>query len=204
MELIAAPGAARRRMVSHGGVPPRHVVQRNVFLEGVMKEEKSVIINRPFRAVSIETKLIYERLAKAAVGDVVTYEELSKLIGCDVRHHRGPVNSALNQLVRQHVVFTCVARVGFKCCSDTEKITVVSFDQLKRMRRAGKRAQRAAAAVENFEKLPRDVQTQHNVQMSIAGAVLQMTTVNGQKKIKAAVETVQHELPLAATLETFK
>lgn len=168
------------------------------------KQEQDHGEARPFRAVSIETKLIAERLAQATVGDIVTYEELSSLAKRDVQMNRGPLHSALRQVLRNRIVFACVAGVGFKRCNDIEKVTVVSYDHLRRMRAAARRSQRAAFAVEDFSSLPRDVQTQHNVQASIAGVVLQMASSNGQKKLRQAVETAGHELPIAATLETFK
>ena len=68
---------------------------------------------------------LMERLRRAAPAQIVTYSELSALIGEDVqRHARHLQDSARRGLLREHLVFTAVTNQGLKRLMIWESLTI--------------------------------------------------------------------------------
>ena len=91
--------------------------------------------------ISIESTLLIDRLKTLEVDEVVTWDELSNLIGRDVRkeayHNLG---TARNRLLRdERMVFECVRKVGVKRLSD-DGIVVSAESGLQRIKRASRRS----------------------------------------------------------------
>lgn len=159
---------------------------------------------RTIPQLSIDTKTIQDRLMKVEVGDVVTYQELTDLIGRDVQvSARGNLTSAMRRLVADGIVFACVRGEGVKRLSDSE-IVGVGPDTIAKMRRASNRARQKLAAVNDFNALPRDVQVTHNLSMSVLGIMSHMTRGTTVKRLEAKIEQSQQALPLARALEALK
>jgi len=155
-------------------------------------------------SLSIDTKLLGDRLSALSVGSILTYEDLSGSIGRNVRlEARSNLTSAIHRLLRDGYVFATVRGVGIKRLSDQE-IIGVGLDVVQKVRRAAGRAQTKLAAVQDFDSLPRDSKTQHQVAMSVLGVLRHMTKSTTVKKLESRVAAVQSELPLTLTLEALK
>jgi hypothetical protein len=59
-------------------------------------------------------------LDKLAVGQVISYEELSEAIGRNIQKHRYLLDQALLRLMRGRKIFGCVKQVGYQRLSDSE------------------------------------------------------------------------------------
>lgn len=159
---------------------------------------------RPIAELSLETQVIVERLGKAAVGDLVTYQELRDLTGLDVQHDgRGVMESARRICQRDsRMVFGAVMNEGLKRLDD-QGIVGTGGVTLKRIGRAARRGVRTLGCVKDFDALPESARVEHNMSVSVLGALGQMTKRNKLEQVRLAVSNAQTKLPLARTLEMF-
>jgi len=159
---------------------------------------------RTIPGLSIDTKTITDRLAKASVGEVVPYSELTLLIGRDVQHEARPtLSSALRRLGNEGIVFGCVRGLGVKRLTDAE-IVGVGPATLSKIRRAARRAQTKLAAVADFDALPRAAQTTHNMSLSVLGVLSHLTKGSTVRLLEGRIEQAQAALPLAKTLDALR
>jgi hypothetical protein len=146
-----------------------------------------------FRAAP-ETRLLYQRLMRLDVGETVTYGDLSRVAGVDVRLDGRPrLGSAFRMCAREGHIIKTVWGVGVKRLSDDE-ILDLAPKNIRKMGRLAKRAQREVSHVD-YDGLADDKKVEFNVTMSQL-AVMQMLAkpkVRGQ--IEAEVTRRAQELP---------
>lgn len=153
--------------------------------------------------MSIDVQAIQERLAKAAPGEVVTYEELSELVGRDVQcDARYCLTSACKRLLAERVVFASVRMVGVKRL-DNEGILSLPTAAFESMRRKARLTACKLTAVE-YAALDREQQAQHNTAASVLGIVAHITKPKSMERLRGRVEEAQGALPIGKTLEAFK
>lgn len=159
---------------------------------------------KPQITMSLDTQMLYERLEKAQIGDLINYEELSAIIGSDVQiKGRGSLQSARKMAMRDKgMVFESVRDIGIKRLADAE---IVRSGQayISRIRRHARRGMRVLVSVQNFEALPNDLKIRHNATASMLGAVAQFSGSAAQKRIEGAVEAAGNKISYAKTLELF-
>lgn len=155
-------------------------------------------------ALSLDAKLLYERLKSAKIGDVVTYQELSNIIGRDVLDPgRGLLQTARRKALREdYFVFGIVRKEGLKRLSDLE-IVATGEDTVGRIRRTARRGFRTITAVKDFEALPNEAKIRHNVYASMLGAVAMAASAPQMKKLEKKVSEAKAQLSLTKTLEAF-
>lgn len=160
------------------------------------------------RAISLESQLLHAYLTKAAESAaaggkrVLSYDELSTVVCRNVqREARHCLTTARKKLLReQNVFFDCLRSVGLKLCDDDEKVEAgASF--LRKIRRSARQGAKITASVQDYATMSREKQVQHNAQLSLYGAMYDMTAQNKVKALEAKVEQAQKKLPLAKTLE---
>jgi hypothetical protein len=145
---------------------------------------------------SIETKWLIDRGRRLQVGEVVTYEELSKLIGIDVREEgRGALRSARNILLRdEQIVLDSVPNVGLKRSSDSEIVQSAG----------AQRGVQRLTAVADFDRLSDADKLAHNASVSALAVIKLMGKPKSVERIAASVNTANTgSLPIARTLELF-
>lgn len=152
-------------------------------------------------ALSIDTKMLSDRLAKCEDGETVTYADLSAIIGRNVQvEARGNLTSAMHRMLAEGAVFGSVRNVGVKRLTDAE-IVGVGPEIIGRVRRAARRASAKLASVQNFEGLPPAAQTTHNMALSVLGVLAHITKPGTVRKLEARIEQGRQALPLQRTLE---
>jgi len=153
---------------------------------------------------SMETRMLLDRLAKASVGEVIKYTELSELIGQDVQaRSRGHLASAIKSLLNdRQMVFGVIRTVGVKRLSDGE-IVAVGDEILPRIRRMAKRATRKLLAVADFNSLTNDQKIRHNAVVSSLATVSFFSKEARVKEIEKQVGSAQ-PLPVGKVLGLFK
>jgi len=164
-----------------------------------MSEERKTIAE-----MSIETSLLVERLKQSAVGDVVTYAEMSTLVGRNVQGDGYSAMASARRICQreERMVFEVIRNEGLKRLNDSG-IVATGGVNLKRLGRQARRGVKTLACVTDFDALPPDQQVEHNMTMSMLGALAQMVKPKQQEKLRLAVANAQQRLPLTKTLEMF-
>lgn len=161
---------------------------------------------RPSVTTATDRRLLIDRLLEVPVGEVLTYEAITDLLGRDVRTTsacRSALHSALNHLRRHRsAIYAAVPKVGYKRLDDCGKVTAAE-STMRRAHRAAHRSAAILAAVEKFDAMPEDSRTRHNALMSIAGAIALGTSKKSLDKVQERVREVGRVLPLQRTLDAF-
>jgi len=152
---------------------------------------------------SLETSLIVERLAKCEPGDVVSYEELSTLLGTRVSGVTSQLQSAKRVVLAEHSLYFDIQRGAGLICAGNDGRIASAKDGIKHIHRAANRKLKIlgtanVAAMTNEEKM------QFNTVASHVGVLAGITTARAQNKLAAAVAVSEQCLPLVKTLEAFK
>jgi hypothetical protein len=151
---------------------------------------------------SADTKILESVLAEATVGDLVTYETLSKAIGRDVRAFALPsLRSARHGLLKsKNMVFGCEANVGYRRLNDSQIVDSAELDRIK-MKRAANRSIKKLGVVD-FDNLPPEKKKQHTVASAQMGAIALFSGKNATKKIAESVND-KTTLAIGETLKMF-
>lgn len=158
---------------------------------------------RPIGEMSIESQLLYKRLSKMKVGNVITYDELTEEIGRDVRSCIWALATARRQVLKtDSIVVDCVPGKGVKRLDDSAIVGTL-VDGVKRISRASHRSARKASGIRNYDELPPDIKTQHNAALAALGAVRQLSKPSSVKKIEEKSEAANGRLQLEDTLKLF-
>jgi hypothetical protein len=157
----------------------------------------------PIRGLlAIETKIVLERLAKAQPGETVTYEELNKLAGCDVRKRRNIITTSTNKLlVEQAKVFVSETGKGMRLLHN-EEIPALGARDIGRVGRIAKRSIRKLAAAD-YDKLSEQAKIQHNTHMTLLSLVQRGATTKSLALVQEAVTKRTNPLPIGDTLKLF-
>lgn len=158
---------------------------------------------RTIPEISVETRLIFQRLSKAAIGEIITYKELSEIIHTDILACRYKLASAIRKVQNElQFVFAPVAGVGVKRLAEGEKIEVVE-DGRDRLHRATRRVLRKAACVAVGE-LSKEDKTRFNVVVSQMAMLEHASKTSTTKKLTATVQEKDEQLPVGRVLELLK
>ena len=160
---------------------------------------------KTIREASIETRLLYQRLAEMNIGDFVSYEELNNLVGVDVQKKgRGYLNTARLMCEREDdKTFGVVINEGLRCLNSQEIINTTEFT-IGHIKRTSRKSLKRVRCITDLEQLPNDDKVRLNTYASILGVMATMAKGNNIKKIEAKVQQTQEQLPYAKTLEAFK
>lgn len=156
---------------------------------------------RAVAEISIDTRLVMERLDKAEIGQTVSYDELSAIIGRSVLDSYHLTRTARNRLLRESKKhFEAVPGVGFKRCSDSEKVASGGA-YLARSRRACRRGARITTSVDDYDAMTNDDKVRHNAQLSLLLTMRAISTPAKMKSLESKVQTSQQSLSMKGTLE---
>ena len=160
----------------------------------------------PSFSVSIETTALIEAIKKMQAGDVLTYRDLTKLIGQNVQDEvRHILTSARRICQRDYQIVTdAVPNIGIRRLTDVE-ITTGGLQIFQRLRRAAKRGIDRITSVTDFDALPDAEKIRHNATISALAIVRHMAKPKSVDRIAGSVNT-EHtgQLPIARSLELFR
>lgn len=161
--------------------------------------------NKIIKESSIDTKLLYQRLAKMEIGDFVSYEELNLIIGRNVQKEgRNYLNTARRIVERNdQKVFGVIISEGLKCLNTPEIINTAA-SSIDRIRHASRRSIKKFECISDLESLPNDEKIRLNTYASTLGAINQFSTAKSVKKIQNIVKEVQEQIPFMKMLDIFK
>lgn len=157
---------------------------------------------RPAMEKTLDTLIIENRLRNAAVGDTVTYDELSILLGRDVRKFcKSGLDTARKSVMADGLVFANVYNVGYKRLDDSGKLGAARAH----VDRAGRQARksRKILTVTNMKAL-NDEEKQRCLTLQIESQVIEhFTTLETQRKIMKSAAPTDGRLDFSKTLELF-
>jgi hypothetical protein len=151
---------------------------------------------KPNFYLSTETRICKDRLKLAEIDEVVTYKELSNLIGRNIQEYRNPLNSARHALRRDYGRdFSCVTGLGVKRLSDEEVVLSADF---------AREILRLMRCVDDFDALPIALQKKHNAEVSAMQAMRHFTKESSVRKIQEKIGgDVKRYLPTESTMALF-
>lgn len=152
---------------------------------------------------SIDSRQIADRLGQLRPGEHVTYEELSRLIGRDVRRFAiSCLATAIRQHLREGVVFAALRGQGIKRLDDAELVGV-GDRSLNHIRRHARKSAHKLASFRDFDALPKDDKARVLAMQSALGAVLMFSKPEAIRRLQSGVQKSMKELPIGKTLKLF-
>ena len=151
---------------------------------------------------SADTSIIENRMRNTQPGDVVTYAELSKLLGRDVREYcRGNMSTALHTLIKESIFYDCIINEGYRRL-DVEEANMAADHYRQRIR---KTTRRGLTHLQNipFDQLSEDGKKKHMTQSAQLGAIDLFASSKATKRIESAVKSDSNTLAIGETLKLF-
>lgn len=147
---------------------------------------------------SIDVNKLAERLEQAAEGELVEYDELSKVIGRSILTRRWLLEQARKLLQREkQIIFDASRTRGLVRLGDEGK-AAIGKNAIKHIRRTAKRGCEKMACVNNFDAMSDSAKAEHNFSMSILGAIAASTNRKPLAQIEAKTKTAT--MPTAEVL----
>lgn len=156
--------------------------------------------------LSVDTRLLVQRIEKMAVDEVVGFVELSALIGRNVaKQARSNLTSARYVALRTHGIVTeAVTRVGIKRLSDSAIIETIGPQVRQRYRRMATRGLRKLSTVQ-FDSLTDAQKIRQNAEISQLGALRAFSADKVTTRIESKVSgAAAGQLAIAKTLKAFE
>ena len=157
---------------------------------------------RAIRVLSIETKLVAQRIASMKVGDILTWNDLSDLLGIPAQTGHGyrAVQSGRNIAFRDHgIVLGIIIKTGYRRLSDSE-IVESSNHISKKVRKISRKGMARLSKVE-YEKLSHEEKSTHNGYLALFSLMTNISSVPSTKKIIS--NCVDTPLTLGQTMKLF-
>lgn len=158
---------------------------------------------RSIPELSIDTQTLERALLTVAVGEVVGYESLSKLIGRNVQNGATHLLQSARRRVQRdhHIVFEPVRGEGLKRLDDEGKARS-GESALAKIRSTARRGQEKLLCVDDFDSLSNDAKIKHNLSLSVLGALRQVAKATTMKRLEGKVSNSKHDaLPVAKFLD---
>ena len=175
----------------------RGVARQDKTTQGTFQMQKTIA------EMSINTRLIIERLRKTVIGEVVAYAELSAIIGYPLIEKYHYTTTARRKLLTEKMYFSPIPGIGFKRCSDTEKVAS-GGTYIAKSRRACRRGATITTAIDDYSALSREDQVRHNSQLSLMLTMRAISTFKKMEAIQSKVQSAHQHLSLAATLAAIR
>lgn len=156
-----------------------------------------------FPDISVDTEVLVKCLREVPVGETVTYEQLSALIGRDVTNGTRSTLARARDIVQREdrIVFKTVRKIGLQR-SDSTQITQSGIKVVQSINRASKRGARRVACA-NYDELSDMDKVKHNAYQTLFAVVYEETKARNRKKLEAAVATSNKKLPFRESLKLF-
>lgn len=147
--------------------------------------------------LSADTRTLASLLAEAAVGEVVTFERMTKALARDVQKDaRGALQSARMLVRKEHsIVFDSVRAIGLKRLNDAEIIDLQDRTRAH-IRRTARNTVKSMVCVK-YDALQREEQVKHNTAISMLGIISEIVTEKSTNRLQSQVRAAGTELPAA-------
>lgn len=170
------------------------------------KNKGAIKMKKAIAEISIDSHAIYQRLIKAQPGELITYVELSNIIGRDFQSFgRCNYETASRIALRDNkMVFVAVRNQGIKRLENEAIPSVIGVNSISKIRRLSKRSAKKIMAT-NYDALSNESKIIHNTGLSVLGAFMQMTKPKSISVIEEGIKANDlNRMTFAKTLEQFK
>jgi hypothetical protein len=151
---------------------------------------------------SQDTKILESVLKGIEVGQTVTYEQLSKAIGRDVREHaRSSLDTARRGVLKLGIVFDVEQNVGLVRLNDAQIVNSTERDRKSISRKARHTLNKLSVA--KYENLDDEAKRKHVTMSAQMGALQMFSAKSTTSKIESKVSNDTKELPIGETLKLF-
>lgn len=162
--------------------------------------------NTPVFSCSIEARQLADFLiTRAAAKDystVITWDELSRYAGVDVKKKGHVLQTARNIALREAQADYGTVRGQGIVLLDSKGLIGVGESLLCRVRRASTRTLRRLANVQ-YDTLDDTDKVRHNANASFIGVMRMMTNTQSRKRLEGAVAQAAAKLPVKETFRLF-
>ena len=155
--------------------------------------------------ISAETRKICELLGEKGEGDTLTYMEIQIALGASefTDRHRSALYRARKSILNERgFVFGTIPTVGVKRLNPSE-IVKTAKSGIRRIGRVCRKSQKSLACAD-YSKLNGEEKVQHNLSMSVFGAIALSASPSTSKKLEEKVRNSGVILSIGETLEHFK
>lgn len=168
-----------------------------------VKENKFLEKKRTIQQLSVDARLLYERLVK--VEGTITYKELNEVVGGNVQEKQRGVLTTARKMAESidGIVFGTISTVGLKRLNDSE-IVNLSDGIIRHVRRSSRKGISKISKVADFNNLSNEDKIKHNASLSILGVFAEISKPKKIGLIEKKVAAAQDSLSLIKTLEAFK
>ncbi len=167
-------------------------------------EPEPTVSKQVIPAISNDALILVGMFRAMQVGQILTYEEMTKAIGRDVTTSgRGVMNTAINRVLKdENIVVECVRLVGFKRLDGKELIDAQRAG-VQRIRGEAKRRSEKLSKLD-LGKLDQTGLVEAYALQSMYGVMSHVATGRGVKKLESAVQKADSKLlPIGKTLALF-
>lgn len=113
-------------------------------MDGVQRTREEIFRPRGERA---EWRMLYDEFRKHSPGQVITYQQLSQVLGRDIRASRAPVQRAMKELENaDHRTLICERGTGYRIAAATEHEHLARVHSRRSRRQLGKAVAKARSA----------------------------------------------------------
>jgi len=163
--------------------------------------KKDIAMKKTRFEKSADTAVIENMFLQASVGDVISYDDMTRALGRDVRTHcASNVQSAKRLAEAAGIVLGSIKNVGYQRLDDSQIIDTAESSR-KRIMRKSRRSLRRLSSVE-FAKLSDDDKRKHTTFAAQMGAMNYFSTATTKKKIASNVNG-KDVLAIGDTLKLF-
>jgi len=157
---------------------------------------------KSIKETSPETRLLYARIAKMEIGEVIPYAELDNIASRAVQG-KGKHNLDRARHIAQrddNIVTDCVFGVGLKRLDDSG-IAGIGTHTLKSIRRKAKKGAKAMLNIRNYNALSNDEKRDYSTTLSVLGVVSHVSEPRRIAAMKNQISDSSNGLPTAETLK---
>lgn len=152
---------------------------------------------QPDFRLSSDSKALAEKLLTVSVGETITYQDMSAIIGRSVQSiGRGALETARSIVQREkRIVFGVIRGVGLIRLNDSEIIDLADKAR-EHSRRHARRVVKKLICVE-YSSLKKESQIKHNAAISMFGAISEISSTSSIKRLEKQIEETGSEIPAA-------
>ena len=148
-----------------------------------------------------DVQAIVDAMNELKIDETITYEELTEIVGRDIRNHRYIMTQARNRLLLNRKIFGCITNVGYKRMNDSE-IVESSHGIIHSIHNKARKQVKSLTAVD-WQSLTNNNRVNLNIHISVLGAIAHATTPSTIAKLSPACTNSNgiYGLPTEKTLK---
>lgn len=154
--------------------------------------------------ISHDVQIIYRRLIDTEDGDIISYTELSELIGQNILKKRYILNSARRKAANEnHIEFDTITRYGIERLSSNRIIEITGPRTLNRIRTMNEK-NRTKILNTNYQKLSEENKCKKDLYITMTNFIDHTTREETIKKIKDGINSDRKKSSINSCLESIK